>query len=155
MCSLPEVDGFKHLVICIDCFSKWLEVKPIKDNSASTIAQFLYETTCRHGCMKIQISDEDGKFVNEVSKVLHYITGTEQSKTSAYNPQSNGLCERQNWTIKDSLVEVVDGNPCDWPNIIEGVLFAHRVSEHASIDFQHPSLCIIGSLHYKSMSSIV
>ena len=83
MCSLPEVDGFKHLVICIDCFSKWLEVKPIKDNSASTIAQFLYEIICRHGCMKIQISDEDGKFVNEVSKVLHYITGTEQSKTSA------------------------------------------------------------------------
>ena len=27
--SFPEVDSFKHLVICIDCFSTWLEVKSI------------------------------------------------------------------------------------------------------------------------------
>ena len=38
ICSLPEVDGFKHLVACIDHFSKWLEMKPMKDKSASTIA---------------------------------------------------------------------------------------------------------------------
>ena len=37
-CSLPEVDGFKHLVACIDHFSKWSEMKPMKDKSASAIA---------------------------------------------------------------------------------------------------------------------
>ena len=30
---------------------------------------------------------------------------------------------------------VLDGNPCDWHNIIEGVLFAHRVSKHTSTKF--------------------
>ena len=54
--------------------------------------------------------------------------GTEQCITSAYHPQSNGLCERQNRTIKDSLVKFLDRNPCDWPKRIEGVSFAHRVS---------------------------
>ena len=36
ICSVPEVDGFKHLVVCVDYFSKWLEARPIKDKSAST-----------------------------------------------------------------------------------------------------------------------
>ena len=67
--------------------------------------------------MKIQINDQWREFVNEVSKVLHNIIGTGQRITSAYNPQLNGLHERQNRTIKDSLVKVHDGNPCNWSNI--------------------------------------
>ena len=43
ICSLLENDSFQHLVVCINYFSKWSEVKPIKDKSASTIAQFLYK----------------------------------------------------------------------------------------------------------------
>ena len=47
ICSLPAVDGFKHLVVRKDYFSKWSEVKHIKDKSASPIAQFFYEKICR------------------------------------------------------------------------------------------------------------
>ena len=56
--------------------------------------------------MKIQINDQGKEFVNKVSKDLQYIIGTEQRISSAHYPQSNGLCERQNRTIKDSLLEV-------------------------------------------------
>ena len=61
--------------------------------------------------------------------------GTEQCITSVYHPQSNGLCERQNRTIKDSLVKVLNRNPCDWPNIIEEISFAHWVSKYNSTKF--------------------
>ena len=47
--SLPEVDCFRDLVVCIDYFSKWSELKLIKDKSTSTITQFLYEVICQHG----------------------------------------------------------------------------------------------------------
>ena len=67
--DLPEVDSFKHLVVCIDYFSKCSEVKPIEDRCASTIAQFLYEFICRHARMKFQINHHGREFVNEVSKV--------------------------------------------------------------------------------------
>ena len=36
------------------------------------------------------------------------MTGTEQKITSVYHPQSNVLCERQNRTIKDSLMKVLE-----------------------------------------------
>ena len=135
LCTLPEVDGFKHLIVCIDYFSKWSEAKAVKDKSAPTVAKFLYEIICRHGCMRIQINDQGKEFVNEVSENLHEMTGTEQRITSAYHPQSNGLCERQNRTIKDSLVKVLEEKPKEWPNIIDGILFAHRVSIHYSTKY--------------------
>ena len=100
LCTLPEVDGFKHLIVCIDYFSKWSEAKAVKDKSAPTVAKFLYEIICRHGCMRVQINDQGKEFVNEVSENLHDMTGTEQRITSAYHPQSNGLCEHQNRTSK-------------------------------------------------------
>ena len=58
VCNLPEVDGFKHLIVCIDYFTKWSEAKPTKDNTAPTIAQFLYDIFCRHGCVKVTIAQE-------------------------------------------------------------------------------------------------
>ena len=135
LCTLPEVDGFKHLIVCIDHFSKWSGAKAVKDKSAPTVAKFLYQIICRHGCMRIQVNNQGKEFVNEISENLHEMTGTEQRITSAYHPQSNGLCERQNGTIKDSLVKVLEEKPKEWPNIIDGILFAHRVSIHYSTKY--------------------
>ena len=108
ICNLPEVDGFQHLV---DYFSKWSEAQAVKDKLATTVATFLYEVICRHGCIKMQINDQGREFVNEVSSKLHKMTGVNQCVTSAYHPQANGLCERQNRLIKDSLVKVLNGKP--------------------------------------------
>ena len=150
LCNLPEVNGYKHLIVLIDYFSKWSEAKPVKDKSAPTVARFLFEVMCQHGCFKTQINDQGKEFGNQVSDALLQLTGTDQRVTSVYHPQSNGLCERQNRTIKDSLVIVLEENPKKWPNIIEGVLFAHRVSVHYSKKFStffllyncHPTLLI-------------
>ena len=86
ICKLPEVDGYRHLNVCIDYFSKWSEAKATKDKRAPAVAQFIYDIICRHGCVKIQINDQGKEFVNEVSKNLHEMTGTEQRVTSVYHP---------------------------------------------------------------------
>ena len=135
ICRLPEVDGFNYLVVCIDYFTKWSEAKPLKEKAAHFVAQFLYEVICRHGCIQIQINDQGREFVNEVNSNLHRMTGTEQRVTSAYHPQANGLVERQNRSIKESLVKVLNEKPTEWPYIIEGILFAHRVSRHYSTKY--------------------
>ena len=135
LCNFPEIDGFQHLIVLIDYFSKWSQVKSVKDKSAPTVAAFLYEVMCWHGCFKIQINDQGKELINEVSDKLLEMTGTEQRVKSAYHPQSNGLCERQNRTIKDSLVKILKENPKEWPNVIQGVLFGHKVSVHYSTKF--------------------
>ena len=63
---------------------------------------------CRHGFFAIKINDQGREFVNKVSDELHLITGVQQRVISAYHPQSNGLIERQNRTIKNSLMKLLE-----------------------------------------------
>ena len=110
ICNLPETDGYCHVIVLIDYFSKWSEAKPTKDKSAPTVAQFLYEVMCRHGCFDVQINDQGREFVNQVCDELHKLTAVEQRVTSAYHPQANGLVECQNRTIKNSVVKIAKDN---------------------------------------------
>ena len=38
--QLPEVNGYKYLVVLVDCFSKWVEAKALTDKTARTVAFF-------------------------------------------------------------------------------------------------------------------
>ena len=86
-------------------------------------------------CFAVQINDPGREFVNAISEELHKLTGVEQRITSAYHHQANGLVECQNRTIKNSLVKVLEDNPSKWLYIIEGILFAHIASCHASTKY--------------------
>lgn len=47
--------------------------------------------------------------------------------------QANGLVERQNRTIKEKLLKILqEGHERDWPQALDGVLFAHRTAVHRS-----------------------
>ena len=57
--------------------------KRIKAKATVTVAQFLCELMCRHGCAEIQINDQGREFVNAVSTNVHELTAAEQRVTSA------------------------------------------------------------------------
>ena len=38
----PSVEGFHHCVVAVDCFSKWVEIVPLRDRSSQTLADWLY-----------------------------------------------------------------------------------------------------------------
>jgi len=104
---LPEVNGYRYAAVAIDYFSKWCEARPLSDKRATTVAHFIYdEIICRHGCPKIEISDQGREFCNSISDELFKLTGTIHKVTSPYHPQANGLVERFNRTIKNYLLKV-------------------------------------------------
>ena len=94
LCNLPEVDGFKHLIVSIDYFLKWSEAKTIKDKFAPTVASFLFEIICRDRCIKIQINDLGKKILNQVAESLPKMTGTEHKITSAHHPTPESYYQR-------------------------------------------------------------
>lgn len=82
-----------------------------------------------HGFCSCVISDQGREFCNQV---LYELTGTEHRVTSAYHPQSNGLSERFNQTLIDSLVKRCHDNQHDWDRHIDSILFAYRTSKQRS-----------------------
>ena len=85
--GLSEVDSYRNLIVCIDCFTKWSEAKPIRDKTALTVATFLYEFMYRDGYLEFQINYQGREFVNGVCTCLLDVTGVEQHITSVYHPQ--------------------------------------------------------------------
>lgn len=82
LCNLPELDGFKYLVVCTDKILRWSEVKAIKDKSATTTASFLNETICRHGCIKMQII---GQGQNKMTRIEKRITSAYDQTPGSYH----------------------------------------------------------------------
>ena len=70
VCSLSEIDVFKHLIVCTNYFFKWSEPKVAIDKSPTTVGNFLYQVICCHVCMEIQINHQGRKIMNEVSDHL-------------------------------------------------------------------------------------
>src|SRR6266508_6414776 len=64
-------EGNRYIVIAMDYFSRWLEVRPLKAANAETVAIFIYEEIiCRFGAPRIIQSDRRTYFVNEVIRKL-------------------------------------------------------------------------------------
>ncbi|XP_065656736.1 uncharacterized protein LOC136082086 [Hydra vulgaris] len=89
--QVPESNGFKFVIVLIDYFSKWTEIKPLSNKTAVSVAPILYKVICRHGYFKIQINNQGREFVKSVSIALRDMIGTQQHVTSAYHLQANAL----------------------------------------------------------------
>ena len=140
ICEMPESsEGFTCMVVATDYFTNWTEAEPLLFESAQSVAQFLYNLFCRHGCADVQINDRGQEFVNEVASSLHTLTGVEHKLTSAYHSQSNGLVEQSKWTMQNLLLKVLndgsDEGERNWPRALPRVLFSLRTSKLSSMAY--------------------
>src|SRR6266540_7060134 len=91
--SLPITrKGNRYIVVVMDYFSRWPEVRPLKAANAETVATFIYEEIiCRFRAPRILQSDREIHFINEVIQKLTKRFRVRYSLSSPYHPQSNGL----------------------------------------------------------------
>ncbi len=86
----------------------------------------------RFGCPEVIISDQGHEFCNHLVELLENVTGFKHNVTSAYHPQSNGLDERLNQTLKSQLQKLVSENQDDWDDLLDSVLFSYCTSCQAT-----------------------
>ena len=119
ICNLLEVDRYRKIIVLIDYFKmvgSETDQGQISFNYRSIFGQYDVPSWVLWNPNQRPRSE----FVNEVCKQLHELTGVEQRVTPTYHSQGNGLVERQNRTIKNSLVKFLEDNPEIRPQIIEG-----------------------------------
>ena len=86
------------------------------------------EVIARHGAPRVLLSDRGKNFLSKVVADVCKIFQIHKVNTSSYHPQTDGLVERFNSTLCQSLSMYVSKNQKDWDDFIPLVLFAHRTS---------------------------
>jgi transposase InsO family protein len=112
-------DGKQYILVMIDRFSRWVELRAVANADARTTVQCLIESIfCRHGIPEQIMSDQGPHFANAVMKELAEVFEFSQLLTTPYHPKANGSAERVNSIILRTLKILSRGmNEC-WPDYV-------------------------------------
>jgi hypothetical protein len=129
---LPVTEsGNKYIIVAMDYFTKWPEAKAVKTDNANEVVIFIYEDIiCRHGCPQKILSDRGTHFNNKMIEELMNKFEIKHRFSTSYHPKTNGLVERFNKTLCESLAKLGGNN--NWDDKIAPVLFAYRNKKQES-----------------------
>src|SRR5438876_9077519 len=113
------------------------EAKAVSDASTKTLAKFIFEDiVCRHEVSQVILSDNGKNFASEIVKILCKKFLIKHTFSSPYYTQTNGIVERLNKTLCNSLAKVKDQDE-DWDIHIPAVLFAYRTKGYSTTRYTH------------------
>ena len=101
---LPRtLDGNVYILTYVDLFSRWIEVRALPNKTAESVLKGLDSIfSVRGPCLNLT-GDNGREFVNKTVQDYLKDLGIHWNLICPYRPQSNGLCERKNQQIKQSL----------------------------------------------------
>ena len=128
--------GDTYILTVIDHFTKWVELFPLRNQEAATVAQILVDRVfCVHG-LPIQIlTDQGPNFESELFRQLCDRFGVDKIRTSPYQPSTIGNIERFHATMHALIAKWVSSNHRDWATKLPAAAFAYRSSVQESTGF--------------------
>lgn len=135
--SFPiTTSGAKAVLVVCDKFTKWVELFPLADCRAETIADILWEQVfCRFGFPEKLLSDFGGNVHNNrLIQRLCERSNVSKISTSPYHQATDGQCERMNKYVLSLLRVYTEQNAhSDWDKFLPGIAFAYRVTMQSSM----------------------
>lgn len=102
---LPLSHGFKYCLTCVDRWTRWPEVWPLKDMTADTVSlAFLSGWVARFGVPTRVTCDRGAQLRGRVFHDLASSLGIDLGHVSAWHPQANGLVERLHRQLKAAIM---------------------------------------------------
>ncbi|GFX71364.1 hypothetical protein TNCV_2453751 [Trichonephila clavipes] len=128
----------------MDYFTKWPDAYPIPKQEASTVAEVLVQHWISRFGVPLQLHSDQGRnFDSAVCRKLCEILAIDKTRTTALYPQSDGMVERFNRTILNSLSLLVSRNQQDWDEKLPFFLLAYRSSVRETTGYS-PSQMLFG-----------
>ena len=125
--------GNRYLVVFTEYLTKWPEIFPVKNIDAETVAKLLVnEIITRHGAPRTLLSDRGKNFLSLLVAEVCKLYSIKKLNTSSYHPATDGLVERMNSTLCQTLSMFVSKNHKDWDVFVPAALFAFRTSPSES-----------------------
>jgi hypothetical protein len=136
--------GNRYIVVVKDALTKWVELYPVPNTKAETIAEVMFdEIVCRYGPPKELVSDRGHEFVNQIMEQLCQLFKIKKLTTAPYNPRCNGMVESFMKTLKDQLQAFVSKSHDDWDQFLHAVAYSYRTTINSATGVT-PHLALFG-----------
>ena len=122
------------LVIC-DYATRYLEAIPLRHIDAEHVAEELVTVFARVGVPQEILTDQGSNFTSQLLREVYNLLQVHAIQTSPYHPQTDGLVERFNQTLKQMLRKAATEEGKDWDKLLPYLLFAYREVSQAYTGF--------------------
>jgi hypothetical protein len=124
-------NGNVYILTVVDHFTRWAEAIPMPEQTTKYIANIVIKhIICRHGLFDTMTSDNGSVFVSELANYIYKELGIKRLRTTPHHPQSNGIPERLNGTLKQMLKVWCNEEQDNWDEYLPYVMFAYNTSYH-------------------------
>ena len=132
MMELDKSPRIANVLVFQDHFTKYVLAYVTPDQTAKTIAKFLYGGYISiFGAPARLLSDRGTSFTSSIIQELCEILGIQQLQTMPYHPQTNGLVERSHQMIMCMIGKLGEDKKADWPSHLAEIAHAYNATRSA------------------------
>ena len=133
----PKAKGHKYLLVAVDAYSRWGELRALPDKYAATVADAIVETLLTNAAggnrgIKLIISDQGSEFKGDMAAAMTLLK-VQQRYTAAHRSEGHGLAERFNRSIANIVRTMVTQADPDWHKILPWAKLAYNSTVHRAL----------------------
>ena len=125
----------RYILTMIDYATRYPEAIALPGIETERVAEALVDMFSRLGIPEEMLTDCGAQFVSKLMKEVSKLLSIKQLTTTPYHPMCNGLVERLNGHLKQTLKRMCAERPKDWDKYLNAVLFAIREVPQESLGF--------------------
>ena len=137
---------YRYPLVMVCMFSGWVEAFPTRTERTSEVAQcLLREIVSRFGFPTSIGSDRGPAFIADLVQQANKTLNIKWKLHTAYRPQSSGMVEGTNWTLRETLCKWILETDCSWVDLFPMALLRLRMI-HSPMALLCTKLCMGGPL---------
>lgn len=118
--------GHRYILVICDYATRYPEAVALRSIDAEHVAEELMKVFARVGIPQEVLTDQGSNLTSQLLREVYRLLQVQPIKTSPYHPQTDGLVERFNQTLKAMLRRAATEEGREWDKLIPYLLFAYR-----------------------------
>ena len=129
----PGKGQCKFLLVDVDYFTKWIEVKPLAAITAQNVQYFVWKNiVCRFGILHVIITENGRKFIDRGLTEFYEKLDIKHITSSVEHPQTNGQADVANKGILNELKKRLGPTKGKWTEELLEVLWVYRCTPQST-----------------------
>ncbi|CAH8582717.1 unnamed protein product [Dicrocoelium dendriticum] len=123
----------RNCLVATCFYSKWPEVHLCGEVTTASIIRWLKYMFSRFGLPEEIVTDNGPQFTSHEFHSFLQLHAIRHSRTTPYNPAANGMVERFNRSLKESI-QAIRLSGTGWEDAVLQALFSYRTAHHRATD---------------------